>query len=367
MRMREFYLSCYLSPPGAASIFVHRHDQSVALWEATDDAIRLMRLWELERLSGQKHHYWPIFSQDKLKLLIEDLLSEFGLALSDVRKIWGLSGFSQSELLSPPAGAEKFPIHSLSHLFGGLLLDTSIFKTETIIGLAADGTPDLFWPGNPRYWYAGCASVRGKMTFVPIQSPAPLYGAATRIFRREPGTLMALAYACPTNVQLEIERRVERLNLYGGRKSPYSTAIPFLTEVASEVRTALAEQELSKDFPLEEHVQSATMKIVQQVCDEISIANVKKICRKTGVDPEKAYLSTSGGYALNCPTNSLLMHAFGFKGLQSPPCANNSGQAFGIGLLGIYNEGLLNGRSFSLNCPFYGSQLEGVDNALAGC
>jgi predicted NodU family carbamoyl transferase len=40
----------------------------------------------------------------------------------------------------------------------------------------------------------------------------------------------------------------------------------------------------------------------------------------------------SGGYGLNCPTNSFLTNKFGFKGFIGPPCQNDSGQALGIGL-----------------------------------
>lgn len=63
-----YYLSTYLAPPTVSGLLgiLSRHDQNVALWHL--DGFRhldLVRLWELERFSGEKHHWRP-FADDRV-------------------------------------------------------------------------------------------------------------------------------------------------------------------------------------------------------------------------------------------------------------------------------------------------------------
>ncbi|HEY5987789.1 MAG TPA: carbamoyltransferase C-terminal domain-containing protein, partial [Streptosporangiaceae bacterium] len=58
--------------------------------------------------------------------------------------------------------------------------------------------------------------------------------------------------------------------------------------------------------------------------------------------------------ALNCPTNSELIDSYGFRGLLTPPCANDSGQALGIGLMGFYARGDLRTCRVETRLPFAG-------------
>ncbi|MFF4501672.1 carbamoyltransferase C-terminal domain-containing protein [Streptomyces sp. NPDC001401] len=91
--------------------------------------------------------------------------------------------------------------------------------------------------------------------------------------------------------------------------------------------------------------------------------NIESLCTQFGVEPSDAYLPISGGFGLNCPTNTYLLDRFDFKGL-TPPCANDAGQALGIGLLGLHNLGLLDRSGFRLNSAYYGCELNDVDKSI---
>jgi len=82
---------------------------------------------------------------------------------------------------------------------------------------------------------------------------------------------------------------------------------------------------------------------------------VQELLERFDLDPSETYLSLSGGYALNCPTNSHLMNKFGFKGLLIPPCANDGGQSLGTALYAFHKktDGIF---YFKLESPYYGDQ-----------
>lgn len=363
----EYFLSCYLVPPGEQSVLLPRHDQNVALWRVEADCVELARFWELERYSGQKHHHWPLYTVERTHRLLNELLAAEGLSLADMRAVWGTPGIRGSGVLHLPDGADIFPVHSLGHLFSGMLLDTEIFRNGTIVAMAIDNGPDFALDEHAkRYWYAGCVSRRGELMFAPVESPAPLYAAATELFGREPGTLMALASACPTQIEFDARRAAESIRLPGGRVPPQTVAMPFVRAIAAEASKQLAGRSLTAGFTAEEHLCSAVMTAVQQCCELIAMRNVQRLCEHAGVRPEDSYLSLSGGFALNCPANSFLLNHFGFKGLLTPPCANDSGQALGIGLLGLLGRGAFGERTFRLASAYYGSADLRLPDALRG-
>jgi predicted NodU family carbamoyl transferase len=107
------------------------------------------------------------------------------------------------------------------------------------------------------------------------------------------------------------------------------------------------------------------MAAVQECCQLIMVRNVERLCELADVRPQDAYLSTSGGFALNCPTNSFLVDSFGFRGLLTPPSANDSGQPLGLGLLGLYGLGAFDRARFRLTAAHHGSPVTDLDGALA--
>jgi carbamoyltransferase len=362
----HYFLSCYISPPGAMSVVNFRHDQNIALWRQSGSAVDLVRVWELERLSGQKHHHWPLFTAERIEALLGDLLSGEGLRLSDISASWGTPGFPKAAGLVSPAGSEMFPVHSLAHLFSGLMMDREIFENETIIALAVDGGPDFGFDADGKdYWYCGCVSERGRLRFAPIESPGPLFHACRTFFGHEPGTLMALASACTTEADYEIETVADHLGLFGGKgRIPLFVALRFVQKIINAVEPQLSSRMLDDRFSRSEHLQSAVMSIIHRCSELIMVRNIENLCGQFGVEPAGAYLSLSGGFALNCPTNTYLLDRFHFRGLLTPPCPSDSGQALGLGLLGLHNAGLLDGSGFRLHSAYHGSVMSDADESI---
>lgn len=361
--MGEYFLSAYLSHPGENSVLALRHDQGVALWRSSDHAVDLVRLWEVERLTGQKHHEWPLFTLAKAQDFLSYLLESEKLSLDNISGLWGTPGLPGYHPMPIPSGAEGLPVHSLAHLFSGLLLDTQLFKEENIVAMAVDGGPDFVEDDlDPEHWFTGCISRQGGLTFQPVASPGPIYDAASILFLREPGTLMALASACRTKIKIDPEAIVSSLNLLGGY--PLLTTIPLIRLLVKEAEEQLAMAAPDSSFSREDNIQSAVMSAVQECCQVVATRNVEQLCALGRIDSRDAYLSMSGGFALNCPTNSQLMDQFGFRGLLAPPCANDSGQAMGLGLMGLYQSGMLRDRDFKFSSAFQGNSLRDAEAAL---
>ncbi|MFG2720768.1 carbamoyltransferase C-terminal domain-containing protein [Streptomyces sp. NPDC048416] len=364
-RPAHYFLSCYLTPPGPGAVFSVRHDQNVALWRRRGASVELVRLWELERVSGQKHHFWPLYTAARAETFLSALLAEEGLTLADIAVCWGTPGLPAAQPVPIPPGAGDFPVHSLAHLFSGLMMDTALFKREKIVAMAIDALPDYVQDGGPtRYWYAGAVADRGSLTFAPVESPAPLYTAAETLFGQEPGTLMALASASTTEIAFDAESAVARIALYGGQVQPWKEAFALVRSVVEAADAQLDSVRLDPAFSREENLRSAAMKVVQRCSELVAVRNVEHLLELGGLRAEDCYLSTSGGYALNCPTNTLLMDHFGFRGLLTPPCANDSGQGIGLGLLGLHGTGVLDEADVRVESAYLGREVGGVEEAL---
>lgn len=80
--------------------------------------------------------------------------------------------------------------------------------------------------------------------------------------------------------------------------------------------------------------------------------NVDNAIKKYNIDPTQTYLALSGGFSLNCPTNTHLMRKYKFKGFIAPPCVSDSGIAMGCGLYTFYKR--TNGNfNFKLNSAMF--------------
>ncbi|MFJ1777325.1 carbamoyltransferase C-terminal domain-containing protein [Streptomyces anulatus] len=364
----KYYLSCYLSPPDTIESFSIRHDHAIALWEHGARTIKLRRYWEMERISGQKHHLWPLYSTRRVERVLTDLLAEEGLALDDISMTWGTPGLPRYREIVVPEGAEEYPMHSLSHLFSGLLMDTTIFKAEKIVALAVDGGPDrVLDKSKKQFRYAGCVSDRGVVRYMSMDSPGNLYSECRNVFAKEEGTLMALASATRTAIEYDVESAVTGIDLSGVHRRPSEDSVAFVRDVVAAAERQLDPDSVADGFSFEENLQSAVMKCVQRACELIMERNIVRLCAMGGVEPGDCYLSISGGYALNCPSNSWILERFGFKDLLTPPCPDDSGQALGLGLLGLYGEGVLEKSEFKLSHAYHGSVIPPAEEALVDC
>ncbi|MBP2471923.1 hypothetical protein JOF53_000795 [Crossiella equi] len=367
----EHFLSAYVSATGPASLYWQRHDQCVALWRKEEDRVELVRYWELERLSGLKHHVWPFFTEERRAGLFAELLRTEGLTPEDVTCVWGLPENGASDGIRALAKRARVSVHSLGHLFGSLLMDARVFREETIVALAIDGGPDFVLEDRvPPHWYSGAVVRAGELSIRPVESPGLLYTAAVMVFGQEPGTLMAATSVCPCRADIPAlsDETIAGLTFYGAVDGGWATATRTLTEAVEQARALLANGVIGgcgeDRITPEEHVRTAVMHRVQELAEEIAVRNVRRLLAEFDVDPTTAHLGMSGGSALNCPTNTRLLEEFGFRSLLCPPCANDGGQALGLGLAGFYAAGVLPAAEFRFPGAYRGPDDLGTEEAL---
>lgn len=357
MTSAAYILSTYLSPPGRRAFTARRHDQNAALWLRTPERITLVRYWELERLTGRKHHEMPLSLDGAGQELIDRLIAQEGLKRADLDAVWGTPGLDAGEPL-PRLSHPGLPVHSVAHLFSGLCLDWDRFHDSAIIGLALDGGPDFTLEDDAAGddWYAGAVARGGRVELYPVESPGPLWDAAQRHFDLEHGTMMALAHA--TGASVDFDPGVLLKERYWGGYPMMIRCFEQVYEIIRVARRVITAGSEGPDggFSREDLVASAVMKVVQAASIEIAKRDVDALLARAGEAPRNAYLSMTGGYALNCPTNSELINTYGFRGLLAPPCANDSGQSLGIGLMGFYARGDLRTRRVEMRLPFAGGQ-----------
>lgn len=363
----QHILSTYLSVPGDRRVFRPRHDQNVALWRISDSVIELQRVWEVERFSGEKHHQAPMYSVGRAESFLALLLAQEELTVEDISQTWGTPNLPKYEESVRPSGTNAFYIHTLAHLYSGVLSDSSLFQNEQVYGLAMDGAPDRVLDDKKALSrYVGSVSSAGQIDYFQIESPGRLYDSASSLFKREPGTLMALATATPAAMTYDPLAFWETNWLSGRALPPRQVATTFMEGLLAEARTQQSSWRPMEQlgFSLDDLLVSAVMKMVQTACSHIARRNIELLRDRTGVDPSDCHLALSGGYALNCPGNTDLIDYFGFKSLLSPPCVNDTGQAVGIGLMNFYARGYLASRTFKFPYAYCGPSQINIPAAL---
>lgn len=369
--MANHYLSAYVSATGDASLYWQRHDQCVALWRHEGDQVELVRYWELERLSGLKHHYWPSFDPAQRIRLLDFLVRSEGLTLDDITETWGLPDLGDSSAIVRFARENGVSVHSTGHLFSCLFLDSELFREGTLVALAIDGGPDFVLERRtPASWYCGGVVRDGDLQVQPVQSPGLLYTAATMAFGLEPGTLMAATSLCSCQARLESlsAEALDGRTFFGARDNGWQTATRLVTAAAAEARQLLSTGVIGTcgddRLTADDHLRTVVMSRIQEIAEQIAVDDVRALLKEFDVDPRAAHLAMSGGSALNCPTNSRLLQEFGFRSFLCPPCANDGGQALGLGLAGLYTHGVLPGARFRFPGAYVGPADVDLEGAL---
>ena len=336
-----YYVAGYLTHPGVPWLLdvITRHDNAVALLKAEAGVVSLVRYWELERLSGIKHHGVGLPNTAALRRFLDDLLKSEGTRLDEVEEIWGIPELAPWR--SPFAG-EGLPIHSIHHLMTAIYRDSPIFETSKILGLALDAGPDVVHEtADSGYWYAGCFVDNGTLSLFPVQSPAPLYETASKAFDMQEGTLMALAEATSASVAISAEATLDDIEFWGGQ-GVWTDAAEILRRITDYVDSAVGVAQLAATsdprFSSSENRISAVMKAVDAVCTQVVDPQISGLIERFQVEPAETYLALAGGFALNCPTNTRLLDSFRFRGLLAPPCVDDSGQALGLALAQLYRS-----------------------------
>ena len=80
---KGYYLSTFLSFGELQNILKIklRHDHTIALWYYDGMEIKLVKYWELERITGIKQHQIAAYNKEKVVELINYLLKDVNLTI----------------------------------------------------------------------------------------------------------------------------------------------------------------------------------------------------------------------------------------------------------------------------------------------
>ncbi|SDN48334.1 Predicted carbamoyl transferase, NodU family [Fictibacillus solisalsi] len=353
-----YYLSTYLhiDPIDHLLNKIVRHDQNLALFKKTNEHIELIRFWELERISGIKEHHQSFASLEQAYDTINLLLCPLGLSLDDIEEIWGTPSLDTTNDYHSLNDYPNLSYHSISHLFSSIMLNSNHYYEDNIIGFAVDGGPDGVIDASERIkkpYYAGCFVHNGNIELFPVESPGLLWGWAMFYFGMKEGTLMALASASNSRAYINYEHHIP---IYDGKgyfgKENYFESIYKQISRFTTADEGVLFNYFDPRFTEEENKISMLMKIIQEASYTIMELNIDRAIKRFGFDPKDVHLAMSGGFTLNCPTNSYLMKKYGFKNFIAPPCVGDSGLSLGMGLYAFYKK--MGRFSFSMDHPFFG-------------
>lgn len=358
--MRDgYYLSAYLdiNELGYLLDLPGRHDQNVSLWEKKGEHVRLVHYWELERRTGIKMHRKYLYNREHAENVINQLLEEYELSLDDMIEVWGTPIIDRFGTNYHSIDEyQDLAYHAIAHLFSSLMIETDIFYNEIVIALAVDGSPDGAIDSNyiKKPFYVGGVSQKGHVDLMPVSSPGILWQYAKEHFHLREGTLMALASACSCSFVNYKPVHIEMRDI-----NSYQQASIFMESLNGALAQVKKEhwknvKDYDDRFTEEENLISMAMKVIQAVSVEMMENNINTIVERYGVNPRNSYLAISGGYGLNCPTNSHLMNKYGFRGFLAPPCTSDTGLSLGMGLYSFYKQ--MNKVDFHLGHASYGDR-----------
>lgn len=331
-----YYLSAYLNINPLANLYniSLRHDQTVALWYLDKENVQLIRYWELERKTGLKKHSKSFFSVEQCKTLLNNLLSEVDLSMSDIKEIWGTPGLEKEGIVTRYSSNNPCPYHTLAHLFSGLLIDTESYYNGKTLAFALDGGPDNVVDklSRDKKFYWGCYCESGEKTYFPVYSPGAFWSMLRLKFNMEEGSLMALGSASTAYIN-NMERFIRTAPLVEDG-SGFNDAFEWIETISNYVNSIgnVEIQSYDNRFSDADNRLSIIVKIVQEASKKVLKTIVENAIDRFNIIPQDTNLTMTGGFALNCPTNSYLMNQFQFKEFSTCPCVSDSGIALGIGL-----------------------------------
>ena len=334
-----------------------RHDHNMALFYKDGDSVELIHHWEFERYTGYKHHSIAFPSEDNFLIFINELLSEVGLEYNDIVEIIGTPFSLETKINSIINQYPNIAYHAISHLYTSMMVDTRKFNEDNIIALAFDGGPDILIDkeAERKNYFCGAVVKQGEILEIfEIPSPGAYWAYASSYFQIPEGTLMALAYACKakTTQQFDLlpeyKRSSDKIMFEKYMDNLISTIMNYDLNVDTDKYINYDER-----FSQKENKVSIIMKVVQ----ENSILQIHKvidrILLKYKLEAKNTKISLSGGYALNCPTNTEVMHHYKFKEQLFSPCVNDGGLAIGMGLNYFHNYEKFN---YKFKNAYYGSE-----------
>ena len=339
-----------------------RHDQTIALWYFDGDKnVKLVRYWELERISGYKQRPKAFFDTKAFFELLQTLLHQENLSLDDINDIWGTKEIEKSTEYRDFFANTNIAFHSIAHMMSCMYYGNSQpFSTDMVL-LSLDAGPDSQFEENAydKNFYAGGVIKNGKLDIFPIESPARFWSYSFKKFKLREGTLMALATAVDTEIDFDISK-FDDISFFDD--STRIKARKIVDEIADFVFSSKLPENADKRFSEEEHKISAVMKNIVNLSQRIVERNIDNIIKKYNLAPDKTIIAMAGGFALNCPTNSYLLQKYKFKDYQIPPCTSDTGIAVGTGIAGFYN-GMKDKPVIEFDSAYYG-QPTGFDEQV---
>lgn len=333
-----------------------RTDHNMALFKKEQSKISLIHHWEFERITGYKHHPIAFYDYENAIEFINERLSPYNLKFGDIKQVIGTNGLATIQNYYINEEMSAFPYHSICHIFSSMFSDTSLFDKYNVIGLALDGGPDLAldYRARNKSFYCSAVMKKNNLTVASAYSPAIYWLMAANYFHKPEGTLMALAYASKAASYEDFGSFVKIYDIKGIREAQKQFDF-ILNKIMNYTRDDIGIKcsEMDERFSWEDNKISMLMKILQeesilQVSEQIQV-----LLDQYELDPKETYLSPSGGYALNCPTNTYLMQKFKFKGMVTCPCVNDSGISIGMSLHYFYQYN--NKMEFKLDYHSYGN------------
>lgn len=335
-----YYISAYCDIDSLGNLLGTslRHDHNIALWKIEKNKLTLLHHCELERVSGYKHHDISFYCEEDFFRLVDAMIAPYGITHDEILGYIGIPQIAGSLNVDLD---NSIAYHSICHLYGGLGMNSKCFYEENILALALDGEPDNLVDHNikNKFYFAGGYSKKGHVETFPISSPGPLWGEAVEELHMQEGTLMALATASRSKSYLDYKCPECIMNMKDSESA--QVAVHDLCEAI----LAYSDEDAGKKFNFYdqrfgeyENKVSMIMKCIHEWSITIIDRVINQAIRQYGIEPDKTCISLSGGYALNCPTNTYVMNKYGFKKQLILPCVNDGGQAIGIGLHYFYHR-----------------------------
>lgn len=362
-----FYLATYveINKIGNAYEMAQRHDQNISLWKKINNDVFLIHYWELERVSGIKHHRLGFKDIAQAKQVINTLLAQYGLTLDDMIEIWGTPELQTCDDYHSIAEIPDFTYHIICHAFSTIMMDTDKFFNENILALATDLGSDTIVERvqTKKNDYVGCVIQNGIINYFPIMSPAMLWHSAKNVFSMQEGTLMALASASQSKFLYETDEFVEaRFHDFSLVRGYFAKLEKRMNSITDEDKGVLFNG-WDLMFSERENRISMAMKEIESMSIKIMERNIDYAITTYGINPADTYLALAGGFALNCPTNSYLMKKYKFKGFIAPPTVSDTGQSLGIALYAFYKK--MGRFKFDLGHAYYGDRSEEIEELLS--
>lgn len=335
-----------------------RHDPNITIWKKTKDNIEVLKIVEIERISGIKYHMVAFKNTEMAHEIIKEELRKLDISVEDVVEIWGTPILDNGENCNySMSDLPDFTYHSVCHLFSSLFQESEKYYNDEILGLAMDGGSDTVIDTNSgKYNYVGCYAKNGNINYFPICSHGPIWWYAAQYFDLREGTLMALASATTTKLTITDDILIFKKIIDTPKLAQYFVKYKNIYEKYDESNIGKEIIDYDSRFSFNENIISAIMKIIQNTTFKIMDFNIDNAIKQYNIDPTRCNIALSGGSMLNCPANTYIMDKYKFKDMLITPNVSDTGLSLGMGLYAFNKR--LGKFVYKFPTPYLGNKVE---------